>query len=56
MMEAYRITHWPMIAIDGRFLTSPGMLAESGTPGDAALKGTLQVMDVLVARAKADKK
>ena len=56
MMESYRITHWPMIAIDGRFLTSPGMVSESGTPGEAALAGTLQVMDGLVARAKADKK
>ena len=57
MMEAYRITHWPMIAIDGRFLTSPGMVGESGkVSGDDALQGTLQVMDTLVARAKADKK
>jgi len=57
MMEAYRITHWPMLAIDGRFLTSPGMIAESGqATGTEALQATLQVMDVLVARAKADKK
>lgn len=57
MMEGYRITHWPMIAVDGRFLTSPGMLAESGqASGNDALLGTLQVMDVLVARAKADRK
>lgn len=57
MMEAYRITHWPMIAVDGRFLTSPGMIGESGNvSGNEALQGTLQVMDKLVARAKADKK
>ena len=57
MMEAYRITHWPMLAVDGRFLTSPGMIAESGqATGTEALQATLQVMDVLVARAKADKK
>jgi thiol:disulfide interchange protein DsbA len=57
MMEAYRITHWPMIAIDGRFLTSPGMLAESGqVAGNEALQATLQVMDGLVARVKADRK
>ena len=56
-MEAYRVTHWPMIAIDGRFLTSPGMIGESGNiSGNEALQGTLQVMDKLVARAKADKK
>lgn len=57
LMEAYRVTHWPMIAIDGRFLTSPGMLAESSKlSGNEALQGTLQVMDGLVARAKADRK
>lgn len=57
MMEAYRVTHWPMIAIDGRFMTSPGMIAESGNiSGNEALQGTLQVMDRLVARAKAEKK
>jgi thiol:disulfide interchange protein DsbA len=57
MMESYRITHWPMIAIDGRFLTSPGMLNEANDiSGNEALQATLQVMDGLVARAKADKK
>ncbi len=57
MMEGYRITHWPMVAIDGRFLTSPGMVSEAnGAGGEAALAGTLQVMEVLVARARADKK
>ncbi|RZA32417.1 MAG: thiol:disulfide interchange protein DsbA/DsbL [Lysobacteraceae bacterium] len=57
MMESYRITHWPMVAIDGRFLTSPGMVGESGNvSGNEALQGTLQVMDSLVARAKANKK
>ncbi len=56
MMEAYRITHWPMIAVDGRFLTSPGMVQEATRGQGDALQGTLQVMDNLVARAKADKK
>jgi len=57
MVEGYRITHWPMIAVDGRFLTSPGMVNEAnGMNGDAALGGTLQVMDALVARARTDKK
>jgi thiol:disulfide interchange protein DsbA len=59
MMEAYRITHWPMIAIDGRFITSPGMIQEASREGVSqgdALQGTLQVMDQLVAKAKADKK
>lgn len=57
MMEDYRITHWPMVAVDGRFLTSPGMVAEAdGSSGPAAFAGTLKVMDALVARAKADRK
>jgi len=57
MMEGYRITHWPMVAIDGRFLTSPGMVNEAnGISGEGALAGTLSVMDALVARARADKK
>jgi len=57
MMEGYRITHWPMVAIDGRFLTSPGMVSEANdSSGEQALAGTLSVMDVLVARARADKK
>jgi thiol:disulfide interchange protein DsbA len=56
MMDAYGITHWPMIAVDGRFLTSPGMLQEATRGEGDALAGTLQVMDALVARAKADKK
>ena len=56
MMDGYRITHWPMVAIDGRFLTSPGMVSEAnGSSGEQALAGTLSVMDVLVARARAAK-
>ena len=57
MMEGYGITHWPMVAVDGRFLTSPGMVSEAGGgSGAQALTGTLQVLDALVARARADKK
>jgi thiol:disulfide interchange protein DsbA len=57
MMEGYRITHWPMVAIDGRFLTSPGMVSEANdSSGEQALQGTLSVMDALVARARAEKK
>ena len=59
LMQDYGVTHWPMLAVDGRFLTSPGMVAEGaeGNPPEAhLLQGTLQVMDQLVAKAKADKK
>ena len=45
-----------MIAVDGRFLTSPGMIQEASRGEGDALQGTLQVMDQLVAKAKADKK
>ncbi|MES2261820.1 MAG: thiol:disulfide interchange protein DsbA/DsbL [Pseudomonadota bacterium] len=59
MMDAYKIDSWPMIAVDGRYLTSPH-LAGQGTqsqPSEAELHaGALQVMDFLVAKAKAEKK
>ncbi len=59
MMEAYKIDQWPMIAIDGRFLTSPSH-AGAGMPSNASelqlQQGALQVMDYLVAKTKADKK
>jgi thiol:disulfide interchange protein DsbA len=59
LMAAYGVTHWPMVAIDGRFLTSPGMVAGGAGPGASEtqlMQGTLAVMDQLVAKAKADKK
>lgn len=58
MMGAYRIDQWPMVAIDGRYMTSPSQASE----GDKTLQteeqmqqGALKVMDFLVAKAKADK-
>jgi thiol:disulfide interchange protein DsbA len=59
MMEAYQIDSWPMIAIDGRFITSPTMAdeAQKSATTEAQLHAeVLQVMDVLVAKAKAEKK
>jgi thiol:disulfide interchange protein DsbA len=59
MMEAYKIDSWPMIAVDGRWLTSPYMASE-GSPTrleePAQQQEALKVMDFLVARAKAEKK
>lgn len=59
MMAAYRIDQWPMVAVDGRFMTSPSQAGE----GDKSLQteeqlqaGALKVMDFLVAKAKAEKK
>ena len=58
MMGAYRIDQWPMVAVDGRFMTSPSQAGE----GDKSLQseeqlqqGALKVMDFLVAKARADK-
>lgn len=63
LMNDYKVDHWPLVAIDGRFITSPSM-AGSGAGHDHANghseadmhTTTLQVMDALVAKAKADKK
>lgn len=59
MMEGYRIDHWPILAIGGRYLTSPS-LASRDAPGAKTeadqQQAALQVMDQLVAKAKADKK
>jgi thiol:disulfide interchange protein DsbA len=58
-MQAYGVSLWPMVAIDGRYLTSP-YHAHLGQRQDAPeaeqQQEALQVMDYLVARAKADKK
>jgi thiol:disulfide interchange protein DsbA len=59
MMAEYRIDQWPMVAIDGRFLTSPTLAGEgSKAPQteEQLQQSALQVMDFLVAKAKADKK
>jgi thiol:disulfide interchange protein DsbA len=58
-MQAYGIQQWPMIAIGGRYLTSP-YHAHLGQNQDATeavqQQEALQVMDYLLAKAKADKK
>ena len=46
MMENYRITHWPMIAVDGRFLTSASMTGSH--------EGTLKQVDQLLARVRSE--
>ena len=58
LMSAYKLTQWPTIAIDGRYMTSPYQ-AGTGSPQDASetqqQQWSLQVMDFLVAKAKAEK-
>jgi thiol:disulfide interchange protein DsbA len=59
LMEAYGVDSWPMFAIDGKYVTSPTMADEgvkaAKTEADLHAQG-LQVMDFLVAKAKAEKK
>jgi thiol:disulfide interchange protein DsbA len=56
MMEAYQVDSWPLIAIDGRFLTSPSLANSGGKPAsnEAELHAkVLAVMDHLVKTAQA---
>jgi thiol:disulfide interchange protein DsbA len=58
-VAAYHVNYWPLVAIDGRFLTSPSQ-ANEGVPEARTeaqqQQAALQVMDYLVGLAKADKK
>ena len=59
MMASYNITSWPTIAIGGRYLTSPWQASLEGAGGVNEAQQqqmALQVMDYLVAKAKAEKK
>jgi thiol:disulfide interchange protein DsbA len=58
-VAAYGVNYWPLVAIDGRFLTSPSQANEGVTEARTEAQqqqAALQVMDYLVAKAKADKK
>ncbi|MCC7600211.1 thiol:disulfide interchange protein DsbA/DsbL [Janthinobacterium sp. FW305-129] len=59
MMQGYNVTFWPMIAIDGRYITSPSQAdqgSKSAKNEEQLNAQALSVMDVLVAKAKAEKK
>jgi thiol:disulfide interchange protein DsbA len=59
MMDAYGVDRWPLVVIDGRFVTSPshaGAGAPEGTTEAQQQQTALQVMDFLVTKAKADKR
>ena len=59
MMDAYGVDRWPLVVVDGRFVTSPshaGAGAPEGATEAQQQEAALQVMDFLVAKAKADKK
>jgi thiol:disulfide interchange protein DsbA len=58
MMDAYYVDRWPLVVIDGRFVTSPshaGAGAPEGSTEAQQQQTALQVMDFLVTKAKADK-
>jgi thiol:disulfide interchange protein DsbA len=59
MMDAYNVDSWPMLAVDGKYMTSPTMAdaEKQAAATEAQLHGEVtQVLDVLVAKAKAEKK
>jgi thiol:disulfide interchange protein DsbA len=59
MMDSYQVQFWPMIVIDGRWQTSPsqaGSHLPEGSTEAQQQQASLQVMDALVAKAKAAKK
>lgn len=57
MMDAYGVEYWPMVVVDGRFVTSPSQAGKSmqGSSEAEQQQAALQVMDFLVAKAKAEK-
>ena len=59
LMAAYRVNEWPLVAVDGRYITSPsiaGAADKTAQTEDAQQQAALKVMDYLVAKAKAEKK
>jgi thiol:disulfide interchange protein DsbA len=59
MMDAYGVDRWPLVVVDGRYITSPshaGAGAPEGTTEAQQQQQALQVMDFLVAKANADKR
>lgn len=59
MSGAYMINQWPMIAVDGRFMTSPYQVGSAVNPALSEADGqtgAIKVMNFLVARALAEKK
>ncbi len=57
LQDAYKIDGVPMIAVDGRYLTSPSIAGSSmaGQPESMYQAAALQVMDYLVAKSIAKK-
>jgi protein dithiol oxidoreductase (disulfide-forming) len=58
LTASYRVDSWPMLAVDGRFLTSPYQASSALPAGTEAQQqqAALQVLDHLVAKAAAERK
>lgn len=59
MMEAYKIDHWPVLAVGGRYLTSPSLASahvKTDQSEEEQQQAGLQVLEHLVAKAKAANK
>ena len=58
-MENYKVEYWPLIVVDGRWQASPSLTGEANpnlNTEPAQQQATTQVLDFLVAKAKAEKK
>jgi thiol:disulfide interchange protein DsbA len=56
LMDAYDVQFWPLIVVDGRYVTSPthaGKRMPEGSSEARQQQATLQVMDALVGKAAA---
>lgn len=56
LMDAYHVEFWPLLVVDGRYVTSPthaGKGMPAGSTEAQQQQATLQVLDALVAKAKA---
>jgi protein dithiol oxidoreductase (disulfide-forming) len=57
LMQAYQVDGVPLLAVGGRYLTSPSIIAGSigNRPEPVLHQGTFQVMDFLLKQAKQGK-
>ena len=60
MMGDYRVDYWPMVIVDGKYMTSPAEASKGAKPAPTTEEqfhaNATTVLDFLVAKAKAEKK
>ena len=56
MMDAYNVEFWPYLVVDGKYITAPSMADTNANSEEQLNQAATQVLDVLVAKAKAEKK